>query len=695
MIDTDLDQFIEMDKECHLNPTGVNLKRGAITLKVGNIYTHKSTAKQYLLLEVVDLSLGLFKDLTTLKITLLPISDMDNTHSTNLEQLDVTMISDTNWQTAQNRYMAIEPFIKKVYGTDIPTYQERSDETGVPVRTLKRWVSRYQNNPNLSSLIDRKRGWQLGSRRLSNHQTNIIDSVIHEYYLSPLKPDVSATIRKIRSECIKQNIKPPSANAIRLSIEQIEPVVSLKKRGFKKKAKAMFTPKAGHFPEAPYPLSVVQIDHTPMDIILVDDEHRKPIGRPYLTLAIDVYSRMITGYYISLDAPSATSVGMCLVQSIKTKDELLARFNIDGKWQVFGYPSKIHVDNGADFHASTLEKSCSLHNIDIEFRPLARPEYGGHIERVIGNFMKELHRLDGTTFSNIAKKGEYNSEKMATMTLSEMEHWFLTYITKVYHQKVHSGIGMPPTKKWEIGILGDETTDGYGLPSIPQDTLTLTIDFLPSFERTIQTTGVTIDGIRYYDPVLNNFINDTYTNGMAGKDNVVGKKKKFIFRQDPRDISIIWFFDPITKQYFEIPYASQSLPSMSVWELNLLKKDLKSKNGVVDEHSLSLAYDELKKITEQASLNTKKARRQQARAKHHQDTRSYVNKTKNQSDNQSVNHQAIFYDESDEIKEFYSGTSSLPPTSSALKTGTPNDKLPNNDNFTDWVDEPLYFDDIE
>lgn len=64
---------------------------------------------------------------------------------------------------------------------------------------------------------------------------------------------------------------------------------------------------------------MIQIDHTPVDLMLVDNEHRKSIGRPYLTLAIDVYSRMITGYYLSLDPPSATSVAMCVARSILQK----------------------------------------------------------------------------------------------------------------------------------------------------------------------------------------------------------------------------------------------------------------------------------------------------------------------------------------------------------------------------------------
>src|SRR5690606_15997941 len=98
-------------------------------------------------------------------------------------------------------------------------------------------------------------------------------------------------------------------------ISRIPERTSLRGRGYKEKAKNKFMPAAGKFPNADFPLAVVQIDHTPADIILVDDKHRKPIGRPWLTLAIDVYSRMIVGYYLSFDAPSATSIAMCVAHA--------------------------------------------------------------------------------------------------------------------------------------------------------------------------------------------------------------------------------------------------------------------------------------------------------------------------------------------------------------------------------------------
>jgi putative transposase len=67
-------------------------------------------------------------------------------------------------------------------------------------------------------------------------------------------------------------------------------------------------------------LEVVQIDHSPVDVIVVDEVHRLPIGRPWPTLAIDVATRVVVGFYVSLEAPSSTSVALCLTQAVLPKE---------------------------------------------------------------------------------------------------------------------------------------------------------------------------------------------------------------------------------------------------------------------------------------------------------------------------------------------------------------------------------------
>lgn len=91
----------------------------------------------------------------------------------------------------------------------------------------------------------------------------------------------------------------------------------------------------GNFPKVDYPLDVVQIDHTLVDIIIVDQVERLPIGRPYLTIAIDVYSRCIAGFILSLEAPSSVSVGLLSFSEDDGSGKLMiSRIDIDC-WTMF------------------------------------------------------------------------------------------------------------------------------------------------------------------------------------------------------------------------------------------------------------------------------------------------------------------------------------------------------------------------
>ena len=64
-----------------------------------------------------------------------------------------------------------------------------------------------------------------------------------------------------------------------------------------------------------HPLEVVQIDHTKVDVIVTEATSRMGAVRPWLTLAIDVHTRMVVGFYLALHEPSAVSVGVCLLNT--------------------------------------------------------------------------------------------------------------------------------------------------------------------------------------------------------------------------------------------------------------------------------------------------------------------------------------------------------------------------------------------
>ncbi len=189
------------------------------------------------------------------------------------------------------------------------------------------------------------------------------------------------------------------------------------------------------------------------------------------------------------------------------KKRKLIELDIDADWQVEGLMDSVHTDNGPDFRTNHISRACLKYGIHWEFRPIGGARFGGHIERLIGVVNLEMHILDGTTFSNIQERGSYDSAGHACMTLKELEYYIVYWITKVYHQKKHSKLGMSPLQKWQDGVWGTKTTVGTGLKERVSDEDTLFIDFLPEFESTIQRVGVQKDNLFYFADCLRQWVN--------------------------------------------------------------------------------------------------------------------------------------------------------------------------------------------
>jgi putative transposase len=106
------------------------------------------------------------------------------------------------------------------------------------------------------------------------------------------------------------------------------------------------------------PLDFVQIDHTQMDVVVVDEETRQFVARPWLTIGIDVFTRMVTGIALSFDPPQRSSVGLCLLHSVFDKSAWLQDIGIQVPWPVAGLPRCIGVANAAEFQSRDFRMAC-------------------------------------------------------------------------------------------------------------------------------------------------------------------------------------------------------------------------------------------------------------------------------------------------------------------------------------------------
>jgi putative transposase len=92
----------------------------------------------------------------------------------------------------------------------------------------------------------------------------------------------------------------------------------------------------------------------------------------------------------------------------------------------WGFPACIHLDNAKELHGEMLRRACEQYGITLEYqeyRPVAQPHMGGHVERLLGTLLRALHELPEGPFSNPQQRGSYDSEARAVMTLRELERW--------------------------------------------------------------------------------------------------------------------------------------------------------------------------------------------------------------------------------------------------------------------------------
>jgi len=529
-----------------------------------------------------------------------PVSELDTIVAPIVDQIPHRdMLSDKNRAIANERFEAIKPLLNG--NTDRASVQTQANAYGKSVRTIRRWLRAYLNTGRTSSLAPstpKKR-----AKRLSEKVEAIIKHAIKTEYLTAQRKTAQKVIDAVRRTCRATKIKSPSANTVRNRLAEISEKKKRKKRHGNKLANERYGQIRGKFPGANWPLKVVQIDHTLLDIIVVDDVYRKPIARPWLTLAIDVYSRMITGYYLSLEHPSTFSVGLCIQHSALKKDRELASYGLKNSWDVWGIMQTLHADNGSDFRSEALKDSCKEYDINISWRPLGKAHWGGHIERMIGTIVREIHALPGTTYSNVQERGASNPEASAVMTLDETREWLVTWITGVYHQKIHSQIKTTPQAMWEKGILGDgKKQKGIGLPNLPDDPDKFYLDFLPFQERAVRRDGIYWDHICYFSEDLVPWIGEKKG----------GRAMKFRIRRDPRDISRIYFLDPKLGQYVEVPYRDISRPSLTIWEFRDAKKRAKEEGHKnLNEELIFASWDVLDRIIAESVVKTKKARKAQ------------------------------------------------------------------------------------
>lgn len=366
--------------------------------------------------------------------------------------------------------------------------------------TIARWIKSYiQAKRDIRGLCCAHFAKGNRSKRYDDLIVDFCHTAIKKVYLKRERGSIKATLAEARQLIMSENslrpecshLKFPTKSFISSLIKDLPAYDVFAARYGVDAANHKFRNAVNSAPTY-RPLERAEVDHTELDILIVDAKTGLTLGRPWITLIIDVYTRCILGFSLSFDPPSHMTVTRALKMALQPKIDLRKRWPIiNGEWPMFGLMQNLVTDNGLEFHGTSLEDACFMLGIGLSYCPRKKSWWKAVIERTIGTLNRNVtDGLPGRTFSSIEEKGDYQPNKKAIISLEAMEEIIAKWIVDIYHSTVHETLGKKPQSVWE---------EEMPLEDIPFVTNMHELDAIMGevAKRILTHKGIEINNLRY------------------------------------------------------------------------------------------------------------------------------------------------------------------------------------------------------
>ena len=354
------------------------------------------------------------------------------------------------------------------------------------------------------------------------------------------------------------------------------------------------------------PLQHVFADHYLLDVLHVDDEFREVIGRLWLTVLIDAFSRAVLGFYLAYEAPCIESIQGALRHAIWPKLGL-DEYGIDLPWNCYGIPQRLSLDNAWAHHSYSLEDLASAlagggryTQMELVFRPPYQARYGALVERLFGNLSGQIRELLPGAILQPGQRHWHNANQAACLLYRDILRIVHQLIVDYLHTPHQELGGMTPHEKWLHGLE-------LMTPLAPTLTPQLERSFwrLNPETRIASREGLALFGLHYWDVGLA---------GLRSRDRQ-GRQRRYYPRYDPMDVSRIavfengiWLGDGCAR---ELRLADGNYESVSLWELELAKDLIRQRDPQhrLRPHSWLVHILEARELIEQRQTEQKLIRR--------------------------------------------------------------------------------------
>ncbi|MBS1808590.1 MAG: DDE-type integrase/transposase/recombinase [Acidobacteria bacterium] len=421
----------------------------------------------------------------------------------------------------------------------------------------------------------------------------LIVKCLEDHYLKRERKPLTDVHKLLKVSIANQNdllrpdeqLKTPHINTLRNFIKNNYDLYEVDKARYGKVfADNKWKPKSkGPSPERP--LERVEIDTTPLDIFVLDEETGLLRGRLIFTAALDKTTRCVLGMHIGFGKESWLSVAHCIKHAMLPKTGVREKFGLQHDWPCHGKFETLVLDNGKGYKNNSISAAFQQLMINLTYAPPRTPQFKAMIERFFGTLGILLHGIPGTTFSHYMDRGDYPSEKDAVIWRKDLERVLHLWIVDIYHQEIHEGLNGIPAHVWSKKIVQ------YPPPSVP-DRFLLDILLGQVMTRKVSSKGIEAHGGLFY--------NSTELNLAWRKPENQGES---LIRFDPEDLGFVYFKDQSNNgKFLRVPCTDQKYANgLSLFQHNYIKNYAqKVLRATLDTKSLLKAREEIQRTIEKA-----------------------------------------------------------------------------------------------
>jgi transposase InsO family protein len=448
-------------------------------------------------------------------------------------------------------------------------------ELGVGLRTLERWVSRYEADGEVGLLSAKALQSALGSRTFELFEHAALDVMREHTDLSrPTRGYVVAHARARLDATYGAGVVPlPSqATAYRIldKLDRMYPLFSNSTKRNRDIAGRPVLPYGKMHPARPG--EYLLMDTTHLDVFAMDPHTLRWVGVD-LTVGMDWYSRCITGLRLTPVSTKAIDAASVLYQCFRPMPagrdwpaeavwpphgvprSVLVEHEVLDPTSVFAatpaiVPETVVVDHGKIYVGEHLTSACRQMGISIQPARVRVGHDKGPVERFFRTIREGfLQELPGYKGPDVYSRG-IAPEQDAFFFIDELEALLREWVATVYHRRPHEGIGEPglwairmsPVQMFEHGIAR------AGYIEAPRDPC-LAYQFLRVEWRTIQHYGFDIDNRVYRGPGLSGY-------KAREKSPYTERKGQWPVHVDPDDVRQVYFFDlKNTRKWKALPWT--------------------------------------------------------------------------------------------------------------------------------------------